>query len=63
MPWAYYQFNFLKSFACAFDRFNATAGRIRVKNLRIFGPFLIHMGPKVHFAPGAMRILLCCYQT
>jgi len=33
-----------------------------MKILRVFGPFLAHIGPKVHFAPGALCILLCCYQ-
>jgi len=51
MPWACYQCNFLRFFACAFDRFNATAGRSPMKFLMFFGPFLIHMGPKVDFAP------------
>jgi hypothetical protein len=32
------------------------------KFLRVFGPFLTQMGPKVDFAPGVIRILLCCYK-
>jgi len=58
-----YLCNFLRSFACAFDRINAPAGRIHMKFLRFFGPFFTQIGPKVDFTPGAIRILFCCYQT
>ena len=34
MPWAYYHSNFLRSFACAFDWFKATAGRIPTTHIR-----------------------------
>jgi len=49
-------------FCLRFYRFNATAGRIPMKTFRVFKPFLTQMGPKVDFAPGAMRILFFCYQ-
>ena len=62
MPWACYLCNFLRSSACAFDRFNATTGRRPVKFWMFFGHFLTQMGPKVDFAPGAICILLYCYQ-
>jgi len=53
----------LRSFACAFDRFDATVERIPVKFLRFYGLFHTQMGTKVVFAPGAVRILLCHNQT
>jgi len=34
-----------------------------MKKMWFFWPFLTQMGPKVDFAPGARRMLLCCYQT
>jgi len=63
MPWACFLFSFLRSFACAFDRFDVTVGRISIEKLRFLGPFLIQMGPKVDSAPGAIHILLCFNQT
>jgi len=62
MSWVCYYCNFLRSFACDFDRFNATVGRIPMKIMRFSGPFFTQMGQKVDFTPGEIRILLCCYQ-
>jgi len=44
------------------DDLQSTAARIPMKNLSFFGPFFTQMGPKVDFAPGAIRISLCWYQ-
>jgi len=42
---------------------DTTTERIPFKFLRVFRLFFTQMGPKVDFAPGAIRILLCCNQT
>jgi len=49
--------------ALRLDRFDANAERIPLKFIGFFGPLRTQMGPKVDFAPGAIRILLCCNQT
>ena len=58
MPWLCYWGNFLRSFACAFDRVNATARRIPVKILRFFGPFFTQMGPSWFYPRSNMHIAL-----
>ena len=45
--------------ALRLDRFE----RIPLKFSRFFGLLHTQMGPKFDFAPGAIRILLCCNQT
>jgi len=52
MPWACYQCNFLRSFAFAFDRIDATVGRILMKFWRFPGPFLTQVTlKKLNFPP------------
>jgi len=43
-PSACFQCNFLKCFACAFDRFHATAERFPMNCLRVFRPFFLKRG-------------------
>jgi len=47
LTWACFQCNFLRSLDCAFDRLDATAEKIPVNFLKVFGSFLTQMGPKV----------------
>jgi len=52
MPWACYQCNFLRSFAFAFGRFDATVGRIPMKFCRFSGPLFTQVGlKKLNFPP------------
>ena len=50
-PWACFWCNFLISFACAFDRFNATAGRTVMQILKFFGHFFHLDGNKNWLCP------------
>jgi len=62
-PWARFEGNFPRSSACAFDQFDVTVEWIPIIFSRGFVRFLTQMGPKVYFAPGAIRMLLCCNKT
>ena len=48
-PCACWQCNFSRFLHCAFDRLDATAGRVPMNFLRFSGFFLTEMGPKVNF--------------
>ena len=60
MRWACFECNFLRCFACACDRFDATDGRIF---LRISGLSSLRWDHKLILPTQAICILLCYNQT